>query len=209
MKSTLLVATVLAVTLTGCSDAQKAKPEAKAAKAAEPKAGAQLARAKAEAANTAKVELAKIQEQDRAANENKRRVEEEVKRQLEANKQEREDRLAKVALRRQNEIPPLEEEVGKIKRQIATGDGNMEKLRAQQGSLPASSGVPKGTKFQPAIPREVREIEMQARQRWEALEKGYARLRAELVDKLRVAEDRLRKKDDELERERQKILGDF
>jgi hypothetical protein len=195
------------------------KAQAEAAKVSQARAEAELARAKSDAqvakatAEAARAELAMVQikikeNQKRDTNEDKARVQEEVKRQLEANKRDREDRLAILALRKQNEIRPLEEEVRKIQEQIDTGDRNMKKLRAQQGSLPPSFGVPNGTKFQPAIPREVRDIEMQARERSERLEIEYRRVRVECLEKLRTAKDRLRMKAVELENEHQKIISD-
>jgi hypothetical protein len=130
-----------------------------------------------------------------------------MKQRLEAKKRERQRRLEELVLRERNEIPSLEQEVQKIEGQIANLDKNQQTLQAQQRSLPSSFGIPRGTRFQPGIPREVRGIEMQARQRWEALQREFARARAELQGNLRLADARLREKRAELRRERGKILA--
>jgi hypothetical protein len=132
-----------------------------------------------------------------------------VKREMEALKRQRQNRLAALALREQNEVPPLEAEVSKVQTQIANLDHNWAKLRTQQQSLPRSFGVPTGTRFQPSTPREVRDIEVQAQQNWGALQQEFGQARAELVEKLRIAQDRLRDKRDELKKEYQQVLSEF
>lgn len=82
------------------------------------------------------------------------------------------------------------------------------RLIAQQQSLPQSFGVPTGTKFQPVISREVRDIVMQANQRWEGLQRDFATVRAELVRNLQGAEDRVLVKRQAFQIERQKALSD-
>ena len=133
----------------------------------------------------------------------------EVERQLDAKQADRQNRLAALAVREQKELPPLEAECTKVRNQIANLDKNLATLRAQQQAMPQSFGVPTGTKFQPAIPREVSDIGMQARQRWEALQREFAVARAEFTRNLRQAEDRVREKRQQFQEERQKVLSDF
>jgi len=155
-------------------------------------------------------EIERLREETRLANENaKLRIDEEVRRQLDDKRQQRETRLAALAQRERNEIPPIESEIEEIQVKIATGDKNMARMRAQMQSLPQSSGIPGGTRFQPTIPRETRDVELQGMQRWQKLQADFEKLRAELVSKLRSAEQRLQQKQSELERERQKILADL
>jgi hypothetical protein len=136
------------------------------------------------------------------------RVKATVKREMEARKQERQKRLAALALREQSEIPPLENAVIKIQSQIANLDKSLATLRAQQQSLPPSSGIPRGTKFQPGIPRGVRDIGIQGQQNWAALNRKFTEVRSELVEQLRRAQGRLAEKRQALEKERQQILLD-
>jgi hypothetical protein len=158
-----------------------------------------------------------MQEGLRTNKENEKlRIDEEVRRQLEEKRQQRETRLAALAQREKNEIPPIENEIKEIQDKIVAGDKNMAQLREQMAklsALPKSVGVPPGTKFQPPISRETRDeilkIEQEGIQRWKKTQDDYEQNRSKLVEQVRDAEQRLKAKQSEFDRERQRINSEF
>lgn len=155
-------------------------------------------------------EMEALREETRQAKANsQRQIDEEVRRQLDEKKKAREKRLDALERRESVELPPIESEIKEIQAKIETGEKNMARLRSQMQSLPPSSGMPGGSRFQPSMTREMRELELQGIQRWQKLQADYEKLRVELAGKLREAERKLQLKRGEFERERQKILADL
>lgn len=98
MKSTLVVATVLAVTLTGCSDARKTNSQAEAAKAAQPQPEAELAMAQAEAAKTAQARAEAAQAELAQRQENQEQVKREQEKEKALLEQEQKKKALEEAL---------------------------------------------------------------------------------------------------------------
>jgi len=156
-------------------------------------------------------EEARAEEERRFAESNARllRIEDEHRRQSEQIRIDRESRLVALGKRERLEIPPIEAKIDELQNRINTGDRKMAMLRQQMRSMPQSSGIPGGTRFQPSIPREVGDIGRQGIQNWQQIENSAAKIRAELVKKLRVAEELLEQKRSEFDRERQAIIARY